>query len=195
MRPQRDKVHLTSRLHNQVFWGSVEQVGDTHIKPWVQNAYAAGAILIILVAGFPCKGTSRANATGGKRRPNLNHEQSKLFWEIPRIRDLFLMHRELPVLFVVESVAMQEEIQRLIASVLGCLPIVVQASPVCPASRDNSFGCSGECRPWGCETLERGPLGHRLKLDSRRAADDWIGPGWLRSHTSGATNGAGWCTR
>ncbi len=53
---------------------------------FVAQAVRLGLTLILLVAGFPCAGTSRSR---GRHRPNLRDRKSKLFGEVPRVRTFF----------------------------------------------------------------------------------------------------------
>ncbi len=49
-------------------------------RAFVAQALRLGLTLILIIAGFPCAGTSRSR---GRYRPNLRDRKSKLFWEVP----------------------------------------------------------------------------------------------------------------
>ena len=76
------------KFADEDFWGDASKVDDYLVSSWVQKAYQVSPALILLVAGFPCKDTSRANVAGGKKRQKFNNEQLNIFWEILEISGL-----------------------------------------------------------------------------------------------------------
>ena len=64
------KINLESRCI-----GDVKKLDKTAIEAWIAAAYLTGAVVAIIVAGFPCKGSSRLRKTGGYKAPNLDDAQ------------------------------------------------------------------------------------------------------------------------
>ena len=62
---------------------------NIHTGMWIASVYQLPNVaMVLLVGGWPCKGTSRARdtGTGFESRPGLADKNSALFWQLPRIR-------------------------------------------------------------------------------------------------------------
>ncbi len=121
-------------------------------EKFAAEAEEKGAHLILIVAGFPCKGLS---ACRGRDRPNLHDPHSKLFWCVPKVRAWLKRFANVPVLIIIENVVMQVPPMLTISQTLGCRPTRVAASRVCAAARNRLFWTDFEIIPDSCETLER----------------------------------------
>ncbi len=72
-------------------------------EEFAKEAIAKGAKLILIVAGFPCKGLSSCRE---QERPNLRDRHSKLFGLAPKIRAWLKRFAEVPVLLIAENAVM-----------------------------------------------------------------------------------------
>ena len=73
------------RGSHEELYHDVGELDEGWARAFVAQALRLGLTLILLIAGFHCAGTSRSR---GRHRPNLRDRKSKLFWEVPRVRDL-----------------------------------------------------------------------------------------------------------
>ena len=152
-----DKRAGFSALHVQ----DVNDISQELIDAWVGCIYSSSlrplTKVAVMVAGFPCKGTSRCRDTGRafESRPGLADPQSILFWAIPRIRDQLLVAFEklapagtspIPLRLIVENVIPDSRSLKEVSQALGVAPIIVQASRQCAAPRDRTFWCNFELR-------------------------------------------------
>ena len=97
-----------------------------------------GVDLILIIAGFPCKGLSRQR---GNNMPNLRDPQSALFEHIPRVEELLKKESAgmLKVYKIIENVVMETQPRAYISEKLGCIPVLVDAKYTCGASRPRLF--------------------------------------------------------
>ena len=91
--------------------------------------------MVLIVAGFPCKDLSRLK-TGCK---NLDGKHSKLFYQLPRIREIAVKVSIVPVRFLVENVVCDEEAMMEITKELGTRPCRISASTVSATNRDRLY--------------------------------------------------------
>ena len=76
-------------------WGEVQNINRDAVREAVSKS---GPIdMAILVAGFPCKDTSRLKAG----RQNLDGKHGRLFFHIPRVRSLLVQEAKCPVRIIV----------------------------------------------------------------------------------------------
>ena len=116
-------------------------------EDFVNEALSKGAKVILLTAGFPCKGLSRQR---GKNRPNLRDRQSCLYTHIPRVEELLrkASNNRIRVHKIVENVVMQEAPKKEVSDVLSCKPVLVDARIRAGLPGLASFGptsTSGRC--------------------------------------------------
>ena len=90
----------------------------------MEQCVALDIKVILIVAGFPCKGLSRQR---GNFRPNLNDKHSALFCHISRVEELFrkACHGKAKVVKHIENVVMQTQPREYISETLGCAPTLV----------------------------------------------------------------------
>ena len=141
--------------------GDVKKLDKTAIGAWIAAAYLAGAVVAIIVAGFPCKGTSRLRKTGGYKAPNLDDAQSNLFYEIPRIRDEVsrairaLQPPDTPKMklrIIVENVIIDDKkTLREVSDKLGCEPLRIEAGRLLAANRERIYWCDYAVKPTSAE--------------------------------------------
>ena len=117
--------------------------------------------VVLLVAGFPCKDTSRLKHS----RQNLQGSQSSLFFHIPRIRDCFRKHAEAPVYIVVENTWCDKAVIQEINAHLDVLPLRVNASRVSAASRDRLWWTDAVFLPTQEEKMVINPLFVNIELE------------------------------
>ena len=91
--------------------------------------------MVLIVAGFPCKDLSRLK-TGCK---NLDGKHSKLFYQLPRIREIAVKVSIASVRFLVENVVCDEEAMVEITKELGTRPFRFSASTVSATNRDRLY--------------------------------------------------------
>ena len=70
--PFANKLAKKNKIKEKLF-SDVEHMDETWAESFVKEAIEKGAVAILLIAGFPCKGLTRQN---GKFRPNLKHKES-----------------------------------------------------------------------------------------------------------------------
>ena len=142
----------------------VRELDEGWASAFVAQAVRLGLTLILLVAGFPCAGTSRSR---GRHRPNLSDHKSRLFWQVPRIRDL-LRRAAIPagiwVRIIVENVVMDSHPSWQISQALGCRPTLLKAERKRACARNRLFWCDFEIIPGDSEHLSRGPNANELSL-------------------------------
>ena len=114
---------------------------ESWAKNFVEDAKKRECQVILVVAGFPCKGRSR-NRIDNLPNKGFKHKESKLFSEIPRI--LSLLRRlakplKIELHYIIENVKMKPEEHEIVCSVLNGIPTMIQASRVCGASRPYLF--------------------------------------------------------
>ena len=132
----------------------------------IHRAAKKGCQVILVVAGFPCKGLSR-NRIDNLQNKGFRHKESKLFSEIPRI--LLLLRRiakakNIEVHYIVENVKMPPEEHDIVCNVLNGIPTMIQASRVCASSRPRLFWTSFQISPLEGESLENGDKTNVLHL-------------------------------
>ena len=135
---------------------------------FVAEALALGVAAIFIIAGFPCKGLSRAR---GSDRENLENKDSILFWEIIRILGELKKAAAgvLRVLFAVENVMMDPDPESVITEKLGCRPVKISAGQVCAANRDRLFWCNFPIEPGEGESMTKNK--HRNELTMKKNLD------------------------
>ena len=126
---------------------------QTWAEKFAEDAEAKGAHLILIVAGFPCKGLSERR---GQERPDHKDPYSKLFWCVPKDRAWLKRFANVPVLMVIASEGMQVPPMLTISQTLGCRLTRISAGRVCAAARTRLFWTDFEITPDSDESLERG---------------------------------------
>ena len=87
-----EKCEFANRLAakkkvDEVLHTDVRSIGETWAKSFVEEAKKKECQVILVIAGFPCKGLSR-NRIDNLPNKGFNHKESGLFTEIPRIMSL-----------------------------------------------------------------------------------------------------------
>ena len=154
---------------------------------------------IIVVAGWPCKGTFQARDTsrGHGSRPGLEDPQSALFWEVPRIlralREAIRSQKPpdakaLVLRFIIENVVCDADSLQQVSKEIGVEPIMVDAARTCPATRKRLFWLNFTVRLEQGETWQKFQIKNSSKpvqaLVMRKAPHRFEpDPGW-RTHPS-----------
>ena len=136
----------------------VRALGESWAKYVVEDAKKRECQVILVVAGFPCKGLSR-NRIDNLPNTGFNHKESGLFTEIPRILSLLKRLAKplgIELHHIIENVKMKKEEHDTICSVLNGIPVVIQASRSCGSSRPRLFWTSFEVTPLEGESFEKG---------------------------------------
>ena len=119
-------------------WGEVQNVNREAVR---EAVHKSGRIdMAVLVAGFPCKDTSRLKAG----RQNLDGKHGRLFFHIPRVRSLLVQETQCPVRILVENPMMDVEAAKEISAELGCIPLRINAKAVSAAARDRLYWVDSE---------------------------------------------------
>ena len=108
----------------------MREMGEAWAKDFVEQAAKKECQVILVMAGFPCKGLSR-NRIDNLPNKGFDHKESGLFTEIPRILSLLkrlAKPRGIDVHHIVENVKMEKKVHDLICSILNGIPIMIQAS-------------------------------------------------------------------
>jgi hypothetical protein len=142
---------------DEVLHTDVKALGEAWAKDFVEEALKKECQVILVMAGFPCKGLSR-NRIDSLPNKGFAHKDSALFTEIPRILSLLkrlAKPRGIEVHHIVENVKMEKAEHDHICSILNGIPIMIQASRCCAASRPRLFWCSFEVTPLEGESFEK----------------------------------------
>ena len=121
------KNNLEETLHTDV-----RHMGESWAKSFVEDAKKRECQVILVVAGFPCKGLFR-NRIDNLPNKGFKHKESKLFSEIPRILShLRRLAKPLGIElhYIIEKVKMKSE-HDIVCSVLNGIPTIIQPSRVC----------------------------------------------------------------
>ena len=110
------KNNVDETLHTDV-----RALGESWAKAFVEDAKKRECQVILVVAGFPCKGFSR-NRIDNLPNNGFNHKDSGLFTEIPRIMSLLRRPAEpldIELHHMIENVKMKKQEHDTICSVLN----------------------------------------------------------------------------
>ncbi len=129
---------------DEVLHTDVKALGESWAKGFVEDALKKECMVILVMAGFPCKGLSR-NRIDDLPNKGFDHQETGLFTEIPRILSLLrrlAKPKGMLIHHIVENVCMPYAALQIVCSLLKLRPIMLQAAPLCPASRPPPFQCS-----------------------------------------------------
>ena len=134
--------------------------------------------MLLVVAGFPCKGLSSANIGGA----GLQNKDSVLLFELVRLLGELRDVLSIKVRFLAECVASMSEAERVECSrLLGCAPVVVDASWISHCRRERLY--------WGDWFAE---VAWQSTLNMRRGVLELRPPGGPGSTTRWKKPGVSW---
>ena len=161
----------------QTLFENVRKMDRKWAESFVAAALALNAKAILVIAGFPCKGLSKAR---GKSRENFKNKDSILFWELVRI--LGVIQQEagttIPDRHIVENVMMDDRPEDAISKELKGRPTKTAAGPVCASNRDRHFWVDFNITPLEGERLLKGTRWHELVLKPNKQRLDFWDEGW-----------------
>ena len=134
--------------------------------------------LFLISAGSPCQDLTVLLAG----RTGLQGQRSKLFFEIPRIRDLCVARFPGKVACMVENVfSMTPEARAQFSQVLKVEPIMIEAAQLSWVKRPRLYWCSWEVKPQGAEQLSSKAGYQQWDFpDYRPDRNHWQEPGWQK---------------
>ena len=168
---------VESHFPGVVTYNDVLDITDLVVKELsVQYSQAA---MVLLGAGPPCQGVSGLNAD---RRGALKDDRSKLFSEVPRIRQLFRTHFAwCPVYSLMESVASMDLGDRNVMSQgFGCEPIWCDAADVSWCHRPRLYWCDWELLEMEGYLKDSSGELTKVRLEAGQPLHNVIKAGWLK---------------
>ena len=155
--------------------GSICDISGDKISR-LAGTYAAAVDLVLIGAGSPCQDLSALLAGG----LGLEGPRSKLFFEIPRVVDLFKTHFNCPVHYFVENVfSMTPENRQKFSEVLGITPVLCDAVHFSWCRRPRLFWMSWDLFPRNeVQKIWRGDCWEVLPKVQKIDRQAWVSPGW-----------------
>ena len=152
---------------DEVVHTDVKAMGEAWAASFVEEAKKKECQVILVMAGFPCKGLSR-NRIDNLPTKGFDHPDTALFSEIPRILSLLKRLANplgIAVHHIIENVKITDKADLdHICSVLNGIPTMIQASRSCGSSRPRLWWCSFELTPLKGETFEKGDRTNVLNM-------------------------------
>jgi len=162
---------VRKRWPGVIEWGSVLNISTEMVDKLMQFLLTRIDVVII-GGGSPCQDLSSLNA----HRVGLSGEQSRLFYQIPRIIEAFRKFSSVPVHFLVENVASMKESEiPKFSKALGVSPYLLDARDFSHAIRRRLYWCSWPVlASVGC-TIAVLPLYSRVKVECKvPCAESWL---------------------
>ena len=127
-----------------------------------------------IVAGFPCKDTSRLKT----QRMNLEGRHSGLFSHVVAVRSWLTAKARVPVHILVENVVMDREPKIQISLELRCRTLLVNSNRVSAASRPRLYWVDARIEPMENERLHEGSEHNTLTMCENPHRLEILDPGY-----------------